>query len=184
MRKHVVIINGRGGVGKDTLVAAAARDVGHTVINTSSIDTIKYVASHYFGWTGSKTDKDRKFLADLKQLVYGYGDTLYKNLYFNVLHMLETNDDRSKISKIVFVHIREPQEIDRMKVDLKEYAANNKDVHIHTLLIRNPDDSVKYGNSADDDVAKYKYDLVYNNTLTEEMAVIDFPAWLFRTLDK
>ena len=38
------------------------------VINYSSVDEIKRIAKD-IGWTGSKTERDRKFLCDLKLVV-------------------------------------------------------------------------------------------------------------------
>ena len=65
MEKIVVIINGKGGVGKDTLCDALSSK--YTVRNVSSITPIKEIAQ-LGGWQGGKQNKDRKFLADLKKL--------------------------------------------------------------------------------------------------------------------
>ena len=71
MKKTVFVINGAGGVGKDTLCNLAAKHF--KVYNVSSIDPIKEIAA-MTGWAGEKTDKARKFLSDLKRLTVDYND--------------------------------------------------------------------------------------------------------------
>ena len=71
MNKIVIIINGRGGVGKDTLCDFAAKH--YKVENISSITPIKDLAK-LCGWGGEKNEKSRKFLSDLKQLLIDYNE--------------------------------------------------------------------------------------------------------------
>ena len=71
MKKAVIVINGRGGVGKDTLCDMAAKSF--KTLNVSSITPIKEIAK-MCGWDGAKDDKSRKFLADLKKLSVEYND--------------------------------------------------------------------------------------------------------------
>ncbi|MBO5879339.1 MAG: hypothetical protein J6Q68_02150, partial [Clostridia bacterium] len=65
MKKLVMVINGAGGVGKDTLCDFASAHF--SVMNISSITPIKEIAA-MCGWNGEKSDKARKFLSDLKAL--------------------------------------------------------------------------------------------------------------------
>ena len=66
MDKHIFIINGSGGVGKDTFVGLVSTQLNdmlkkfHTVINFSSVDKVKEIAKE-IGWDGKKTEKNRKF---------------------------------------------------------------------------------------------------------------------------
>ena len=71
MKKLVMVINGAGGVGKDTLCEFAMKHF--KVMNISSITPIKELAA-LAGWDGKKDDKSRKFLSDLKQLSVEYND--------------------------------------------------------------------------------------------------------------
>ena len=71
MKKTVIVINGAGGVGKDTLCELASKHF--KVYNVSSITPIKEIAS-MCGWRGEKDDKARKFLSDLKRLTVEYND--------------------------------------------------------------------------------------------------------------
>ena len=57
--KVAVVINGAGGVGKDTLCNLAAKHF--RVLNVSSITPIKEIAAEC-GWRGEKDDKARKSL--------------------------------------------------------------------------------------------------------------------------
>lgn len=156
MKKHIFIINGSGGSGKDTfvkLVKAELNDIFKrfdTVNNYSSIDKIKEVA-HGFGYGDSKTEKDRKFLSDLKQLVGNYSDLPFKCMKERVEQFYE-NDTNI----ILFLHIREPEEIKRA---VKEFSAK-------TILIKN--NSVKHivSNISDKNVFNYKYDYIINNNGT------------------
>lgn len=73
MNKQIFVINGSGGVGKDTFVELVSVELNdklkrfHTVVNFSSVDKVKEIARE-IGWDGRKTEKDRKFLSDLKSL--------------------------------------------------------------------------------------------------------------------
>lgn len=147
MSKKVFIINGSGGVGKDTF----CEYVGHyaKVKVISSIDLVKDYASK-MGWNGSKTPRDRKFLSDLKDLLTKYNDYPFRDICQKVLWFKEDDNE------FLFIHIREPEEIDRAK---REFNA-------HTILMVN--DNVKgiYSNHADARVLEYNYDIVVNNSGT------------------
>lgn len=147
MIKKVFIINGSGGVGKDTF----CEYVGHyaKVKVISSIDLVKDYASK-MGWNGSKTPRDRKFLSDLKDLLTKYNDYPFRDICQKVLWFKEDDNE------FLFIHIREPEEIDRAK---REFNA-------HTILMVN--DNVKgiYSNHADARVLEYNYDIVIDNSGT------------------
>lgn len=147
MSKKVFIINGSGGVGKDTF----CEYVGHyaKVKVISSIDLVKDYASK-MGWNGSKTPRDRKFLSDLKDLLTRYNDYPFRDICQKVLWFKEDDNE------FLFIHIREPEEIDRAK---REFNA-------HTILMVN--DNVKgiYSNHADARVLEYNYDIVIDNSGT------------------
>ena len=58
MRKAVIIINGNGGVGKDTLCEFAG--AAYRTQNISSVTPIKEIASRY-GWRGEKDSRSSRF---------------------------------------------------------------------------------------------------------------------------
>ena len=152
MKKAVIVINGAGGVGKDTLCDAAA--TAYKTRNISTITPIKEIAS-FCGWNGVKDNKSRKFLSDMKRLCADYNDfpTNWAKAQFE--NFLQTDEE------ILFVHIRESEEISKFVQATGGVAK--------TLLIRGGDrfkqKCGKYGNTSDDDVEKYNYDYYYDNDL-------------------
>lgn len=73
----IIVINGRGGVGKDTFVKYCMESPLITFIeNMSTIEPIKGVA-HLLGWNQEKTPEARKFLSDLKDLSSNFNDFPY-----------------------------------------------------------------------------------------------------------
>ena len=162
MEKTVIVINGAGGVGKDTLCEFAEKHF--KVMNISSITPIKEIAK-MCGWNGEKTDKARKFLSDLKALSIEYNDfpTLWaKEKYSEFL---------ASDNEIMFVHIREGEEIAKF---VKATGGKAK-----TLLVRGGERMTKsnYGNASDDGVENYPYDYYFLNdkSLEEaEKAFIEF----------
>ncbi len=154
MKKAVIVINGRGGVGKDTLSEIASKSF--KVENVSSITPIKEIAA-MCGWDGTKDDKSRKFLADLKQLSVEYND--YPTVWAAERYKEFLNSDK----EIMFVHIREPEEI-------KKFVRATDGAAI-TLLVRGGERMKRgaYGNAADDGVENYSYDYYFDNdgTLAE-----------------
>ena len=148
MKKLVIVINGSGGVGKDTICDLAAKHF--KVRNISSVDPIKEIAT-FCGWTGVKDDKARKFLHDLKILTAEYND-FPTNWALNVFREFLENDEQ-----ILFVHIREPWEIEKF-VKATDGVAK-------TLLVRGGTRSQAriYGNAADDMVENYEYDYYFVN---------------------
>jgi hypothetical protein len=163
MKKTTIVINGAGGVGKDTLCELAARHF--KVYNVSSITPIKDIARQC-GWQGQKDDKSRKFLSDLKLLCVEYNDfpTLWAKERYN--EFLESDDE------IMFLHIREPEEI-RKFVEATSGGAKS-------LLVRGGERMKKtnYGNTSDDCVENYVYDYYFYNDKTIEEAEKDFCEFL------
>lgn len=151
--KHIFVINGSGGVGKDTFVNLVSLELNdkmkrfRTVINFSSVDKVKEIAKE-IGWNGGKSEIDRKFLSDLKLLTSGYCDMPFKSMETKVKEFKSNSD-----SKFLFLHIREPMEIARAS---EEFGAKT------ILIVR---DSVKHitSNMADENVFNYDYDYVIEN---------------------
>jgi len=163
MKKTVIVINGAGGVGKDTLCEFAEKHF--KVMNISSITPIKEIAA-MCGWSGEKTDKARKFLSDLKALSIEYNDfpTAWAKEKYNEFLLSDF--------EIMFVHIREPLEISKFVAATENNAK--------TLLIRGGERMTKsnYGNVSDDSVENYSYDYYFVNDKTLEEAETDFITFL------
>lgn len=165
MEKIVIIINGNGGVGKDTLCDFAS--LQYRVTNVSSVTPIKKIAEQY-GWRGEKDARSRKFLADLKRAFTDYNDLPYKYLVREYEKFLHNS------SQILFVHIREGEEIEKFKRYVELPCA--------TLLIKRDSISQNWGNTSDDNVENYKYDYIYNNNKTLSEAPADFGKFLNKIL--
>lgn len=146
MIKHIFIINGSGGVGKDTFIEFVNDEQTAKVINYSSVDRVKEIARE-IGWTGRKTERDRKLLSDLKKLCSEYNDLPFLCMQEKVNEFLKSN------CNILFLHIREPEEIERAK----------KSFQARTILIRRDNIEHIVTNVSDRDVFEYSYDFVINN---------------------
>ena len=104
------------------------------------------------GWNGEKDEKSRKFLSDLKELGIEYNDAPFK--YISNMAEEFKNSDK----QIMFVHIRESEEIEKCK----------KCLNAKTLLITNKNVAAINTNVSDRDVDKYKYDYHISNDGTLE----------------
>lgn len=151
MNKQVFIINGSGGVGKDTFVELVSKVSNLTVMNFSSVEKVKEIA-RIIGWTGGKSEKDRKFLSDLKLLCTDYNNMPFNSMSEKVREFTENN------AEMLFLHIREPEEIERAKI---AFGAK-------TVLIKR--DAIKHitSNMADGNVFNYQYDIIINNNRDKE----------------
>lgn len=159
MQKVVIVINGQGGSGKDTVCKIIAKRFN--VMNISTVDPIKDIAA-YAGWTGEKTDAARKMLADLKQVFITYNDLPLNYVLKKQREFLDS------AAEIMFVHCRESEEIKKI--------VDNSLLKAVTLLIRRHDNAFThkyktFGNHADDDVEQYDYDFVYdgNNETIDDL---------------
>lgn len=148
MEKHIYITNGVARCGKDTFAKLLNEFV--PTIKYSSIDKVKDIAKKC-GWNGGKTEKDRKFLSDLKCLTSEYSDLPFKDISRIVNDFLS-----ARYIRVLLIDIREPEEIERAK---QEFGAE-------TILIVNQNIPHITSNMADRNVYNYKYDWVVRNNGT------------------
>lgn len=164
MNKQVFIINGTGGCGKDTFVSLFSEELkkyNKDTINYSSVQVIKSIAG-MVGWQGGKTEKDRKFLSDLKALCAEYSDAPFQSMCEVYDLFLKANN-----TDVLFLHIREPEEIERAK---QKFNAK-------TILVkRNSVKEIK-SNSSDARVNNYNYDITIENN--GDMNDLKETVWLF-----
>lgn len=158
MNKQIFVINGFGGVGKDTFVELVSLELNnklkrfHTVVNFSSVDRVKEIARE-IGWDGRKTEKDRKFLSDLKSLTRDYCDMPFRSMKNEIKEFLESEE-----GQVLFLHIREPEEIKRV---VNEFCAK-------TILVVRDSVTQITSNISDKSVFDYQYDFVVDNNDTIE----------------
>ena len=158
MNKQIFVINGSGGVGKDTFVELVSVELNdrfkkfHTVVNFSSVDKVKEIARE-IGWDGKKSEKDRKFLSDLKSLTSDYCDMPFQSMKSKIKEFIVSDE-----GQVLFLHIRELEEIERV---VNEFGAKS------ILIVR---DSVTHitSNVSDKNVFDYHYDFVIENNGTIE----------------
>ena len=163
----IVVINGRGGIGKDTLIDSLRKDDDIHVTNVSSITPIiqgleqtPFVGNE----TASKDLAYRKLLSRTKAAVDAYWvaqGISYTNSYLKsrVKQWNKLCDLGKAKHHILFVHIREPESID-------DFVQDNQ--FIDTLLITSDRSLDNYGNDADDGVYDYCYRYVFEANGTKE----------------
>lgn len=106
----VFIVNGQGGVGKDTferLVQEVCTMRYIRFTKMSMIDMIKDIATS-IGWDGSKDMRDRLFLSRLKDLLAEYNDSPYQVIKSRILMEQEAG------TKVLFIDARERSDIERL----------------------------------------------------------------------
>jgi len=164
MKKIIIIINGTGGSGKDTFIEFVRKFA--KVTNFSSVDKVKEIAT-LIGWDGKKTEKDRKFLSDLKKLTTEYNDMAFNSIK-NAVESFKTSEN-----ELMFIHIREPEEIKRAA---EAFGAK-------TLLMKKVGLSNITSNYSDANVENYDYDFYVENTTLEELneKALEFVRTLYKT---
>lgn len=176
--KKIIIINGSDGVGKNAfakrvieetlklakrIVPAENEDycvnpeIFYKINNISTIDYVKNIA-RMFGWNDEKSEKDKKMLSDLKDLITVYNDYLFKDITTQINDWLYY--DKKRLNDMyghsfLFVHCREPKEIDRIK--------NQFPNDTFTLLVQNPKVAKVTGNHANREIENYNYDFTVIN---------------------
>ena len=148
MTKQIYITNGMARCGKDTF-AKFLNDIVPT-LKYSAIDKVKDIAK-LCGWDGGKTEKDRKFLSDLKLLTTEYSNMAFESIKSKVNEFLE---DSKHV--IMLIDIREPTEIEKAKT---AFGAK-------TILIENKNVKTISSNMADANVFNYTYDYTVKNNGT------------------
>ena len=152
------IINGRPRSGKDTFVNFCLEELGAFGKLISTVDFVKKIAIKC-GWDGTKDSKNRKFLSDLKDLFSKFNDMPFNTTIKKVKEIIDEYDyyDIKENSYIIFIHVREPEEILRLVTKLNAV----------TLLIKRENNEI-ISNHADSLVNDYTYDYTILNTGTLE----------------
>ena len=145
--KKIIVINGYGGVGKDTVCRLCGEMILTKTI--SSVDMVKE-AARILGWNNSKDEQSRRFLAELKYMSSDYNDHSYKYIKQQIEEFM------NGVCELMFIHIREPLEIQRIKDD---FGAT-------TVLVTNNNVNHITSNKADSDVFDYEYDYIIDNSKT------------------
>ena len=143
--KKIYIVNGKPRAGKDTFAELLGEHC--RVFKYSSVDKVKQIAAKC-GWDGGKTDKDRKFLADLKRVTTEFNDMSYNDVAEKVAYFLKTD-----FFDVMLIDIREPEEIERA---IEGYGAE-------AIYINNVNVPMITSNESDANVNNFVYDYVIAN---------------------
>lgn len=147
MKKSIYIINGTGGAGKDTVCEMAG-----TLCRTRNVSSITPIVeiARFAGWDGVKTNEARRLLSRLKDAFTEYSDLSYRYC------LRQAEEFLAGPERLMFLHVREPEEIDRLKQALGPVC--------RTLLVRrNGVSGQPLGNRSDDGVEDYHYDIILEN---------------------
>ena len=107
------IINGAPMSGKDTFVRQLQKEFPDQVVNFSTIDSVKELYK-VAGWDGKKDAESRKVLSDMKDYLTKKFDLPFLEVQSKISETLKTASNSEK-DMMLFIHVREPQEIDRLK---------------------------------------------------------------------
>ena len=147
-QKQIFITNGMARSGKDTF-AEYLNDFVRT-FKYSSIAEVKDIVKQC-AWDGTKDEKSRKFLSDLKVLTSQFNDMPFQAIKTTVDQFKEDKEKR-----ILLIDIREPKEIEKAK---KAFGAK-------TILIKRNNVKSITSNMADAGVFDYDYDFIIENNGT------------------
>jgi len=145
-QQAVIIINGRAGVGKDSLIDFA-KDY-FTVRSLSSVLKIKEAAL-MAGWSGEYDNRGRQLLADIKMALVKYDPMIIANWLRD-----EHNKFKAVEQDVMFVHIREADEIDKFKQLVPHAKA--------VLITRKSVQNIAVDTS-ENTLGDYKWDFVFKN---------------------
>lgn len=158
--KLTVIVNGKGGVGKDTLCDYFCKY--YNGMSISAITPTKRRAK-LIGWNGDKTDKDRRYLCDLKKTFDRYEDLSMAYL------RKEYDTFEDSTFNVLFVTMRDLDDIDAFVKYIRDCGGR-----VCTLLIRRASVNREFGNEADDNAEDYAYDYIFDNDNPIEISHNDF----------
>lgn len=151
-KKKIFLINGPAGSGKDTFIEAVSKQCN--IVNCSIITGIKNIASTYFKYDEkSKTERDRKFLADLFTLANEYCNYAEKELDMCINSYI-SNPIKSDA---MFICIRNPKYI---RYVLDKYGEK---LYIRTVCVTRPDIDLVESNAEDRAVFDMDYDIYIEN---------------------
>lgn len=154
----VIIVNGSGRSGKDKFVEFFIDQYKYKAFNWSTIDRVKDIAKKNFRWNGKKTERARKFLAEMKRIWAEYNNGPFLDTKNKIDNHYKKLNKKNKENVIYFVHCREPEEIKKFKDVYRNSCI--------TILLKR-DDRVVPNNHADMGVNNYDYDKIINNNGNE-----------------
>ena len=158
MKPIVIIVNGYAGAGKDTFC-----EIGHQhyiCATLSTVDTVKDLALQ-MGWDKEKTEENRNMLSALKDFYTEWFDGPFKEIVYCITYETTYNESNPPAgeTQFIFLHIREPKEIQRVTS-----WCDDNDIQLHTVYIQSDKaEEQTHGNHADNNVRNMIYDIYIHN---------------------
>lgn len=151
--KKIIVINGFPEAGKDEFIKSFALSCPYEVENYSTVEKYKKLLKSW-GWTGDKSPEIRKALSELKRI----DKELFDGPFQELRHFIYKYCDLRFNDYVLFIHCREPEEIERIK-----YAFSA----ISLLIVRKDQETYLFSNSSDEGVVHHKYDSIIFNDGTK-----------------
>jgi dephospho-CoA kinase len=155
--KYVIVLNGYPRSGKDEFVKIVSDE--YTCYDHSTVNKVKFIAQE-MGWNGEKTKESRKMLSELKKFYTKWFDGPFQDI-LKAINTIKSSSEQG----ILFIHIREPEEIER----LKKYCELDKSLNFCTILIKRPvGEETDNDNDSDNNINNFDYDYeIINRQLYE-----------------
>ena len=155
MEPIVIIVNGYPQSGKSTF-CEFAEEAGYYTIDYSTVDTVKYIAKK-MGWDGVKDNRSRDMLSALKDFYSEWFDGPYEEAIKIIREEILLNENYWV--DFIFMHIREPKEIQKI-VDF----CDEEDVAcVRVFIKRRIAAETAQNNHADANVEKGHYNVYIAN---------------------
>ena len=151
---EIIVINGYPESGKDTFVNFCKDIVGEAYCkNISTVDFIKYISTKC-GCDITKTAKNRKFLSDMKDLLTEWNDVPFQKVKNEIDSFYrDLKSYGADKHGIVFIHCREPEEIERLE----------KELDAKSVFIDRKESKKEQSNHADSRVENHSYTYIIDN---------------------
>lgn len=173
----IIVINGKGGIGKDTLIEALANAAPHYihVSNISSITPIIEACEKSGVILEGKDNAYRKLLSDMKSAIDDY-HAKKTGVSFTTRYLVKQTDQWKQLClfgkathHVLFVHIREPEMI-------KDFLTSNPDAT--TVLVTSDRAQDSYGNPSDEGVNAFSYNYIFEANSTKEEEAQKFCSFI------
>lgn len=138
MRKTVILINGKAQSGKSTLAELLASKIQNSKV-IHNADSVKELATNFFGWNGVKDDDGRELLIGISEVGYDYKDNFWE---YKTLSKIEDKDEviiipdfryeqtyhffKEQGFRVIALYVSMTKDINTMNVSMKEHSTEQR----------------------------------------------------------
>lgn len=138
MRKTVILINGKAQSGKSTLAELLASKIQNSKV-IHNADSVKELATNFFGWNGVKDDDGRELLIGISEVGYDYKDNFWE---YKTLSKVEDKDEviiipdfryeqtyhffKEQGFRVITLYVSMTKDINTMNVSMKEHSTEQR----------------------------------------------------------